>query len=138
MQGRKKSNNLIRHLKSDLDSLTLDGVLMNKKLASLGDAFVNFVYSIALSEKLEDPIGVKVKSQVLADALRKAGLRRRLPSRTDRHMQGNAAEALIVYAWLRGVLSLSEAVQVIEEKAEDPVEAFATLLDKIEKRLAAV
>jgi hypothetical protein len=110
---------------------------MNKKLASLGDAFVNFVYSIALSEKLGEPVGAKVKSQILADALRKAGLRRCLPSRTDRHTQGDAAEALIVYAWLQGILTLSEAIQVIEEKAEEPVEAFTTLLTQIEKRLAA-
>lgn len=133
------NNNLTRHLKtkSGLNSLTLDDILMSKKLASLGDAFVNFVYSIALSEKLGEPVGAKVKSQILADALRKAGLRRRLPSRTDRHTQGDAAEALIVYAWLQDILTLSEAVQVIEEKAEEPVEAFTTLLTQIEKRLAA-
>jgi len=133
------NNNLTRHLKakSGLNSLTLDDVLMNKKLASLGDAFVNFVYSIALSDKLGEPVGAKVNSQILADALRKAGLRRRLPSRTDRHTQGDAAEALIVYAWLQGILTLSEAIQVIEEKAEEPVEAFTTLLTQIEKRLAA-
>lgn len=133
------NNNLTRRLKAKpgLNSLTLDDVLMNKKLASLGDAFVNFVYSIALSEKLGEPVGAKVKSQILADALRKAGLRRCLPSRTDRHTQGDAAEALIVYAWLQGILTLSEAIQVIEEKAEEPVEAFTTLLTQIEKRLAA-
>jgi len=109
-------------------------VLLDHNLAALGDAYVNFVYSLALSEKQCKPVGKKVDSSILAAAVRKAGLRARLPSRTDRHKQADAAEALIVYAWLMGVVSLDEAVQIIV-KEENLEEAFSTLLRSIEERL---
>jgi len=100
---------------------SLAGILADNDLAALGDAFVNFVYSLALSLKEGKPVGRKLGNAPLASALRKAGLRRMLPLRTDRHQQANAAEALIVYAWLVGVLSLKEILQIIStsEKIED-------------------
>ncbi len=102
-------------------------VLMDRKLAALGDAYVNFVYSIALSKMKGEPVGAKVDSRLLAEAMRRAGLRRLLPSRLDRHKQADAAEALIVYAWARGVMSLEDGVTILEE-SEDMVEAFCSFL----------
>ena len=93
MLGRKKvDNKYLPQLKYVLGqkNLTLEEVLLDKSLASLGDAFVNFVYSFALSEKTGKPIGVKVQSRILAEAIKNSGLREYLPSRTDRHSQGNA------------------------------------------------
>jgi hypothetical protein len=109
-------------------------VLIDHDLAALGDAYVNFVYSLALSEKQCKPVGRKVDSSVLAAAVRKAGLRPKLPSRTDRHKQADAAEALIVYGWLMDVISLDEAVQIIV-KEENLEEAFNTILQTIIERL---
>ena len=109
-------------------------ILMDQKLASLGDSFVNFVYSLALSKRKGEPIGAKVNSRVLSEALKKAGLRKLLPSRTDRHTQADAVEALIVYAWIKNVITMEEGVDVLE-RHEDPVEAFYTLLLKTTKKL---
>jgi hypothetical protein len=105
----------------------LSEVLMDQKLAKLGDAYVNFLYSLALSRKDGEPTGIKVKGKLLADALKKAGLRKLLPSRTDRHKQADAAEALIVYAWALGVMTMEEGLEILE-KTEDSVEAFCCLL----------
>jgi hypothetical protein len=69
-------------------------------MASLGDAYVNFAYSLALSKRSGKPQGQKVKGKVLAQAIKRAGLREYLPSRMTRHMIADAAESLIVYAWL--------------------------------------
>ncbi len=102
-------------------------VLMDQKLAALGDAYVNFVYSIALSRMKGEPVGAKVNSRLLAEAMRKAGLRSFLPSRVDRHKQADAAEALIVYAWAQGVMSIEEDVAILEQ-GEDMVESFCSLL----------
>ena len=113
---------------------SLLAVLLDHNLAALGDAYVNFVYSLALSEKQCKPVGRKADSSVLAAAVRKAGLRARLPSRTDRHKQADAAEALIVYAWLMDIVSLSEAVQIIV-KEDNLEEAFTILLQTIIERL---
>jgi len=109
-------------------------VLMDQKLASLGDSFVNLIYSLSLSRRKGEPIGAKVDSRVLSEALKKAGLRKLLPSRTDRHMQADAAEALIVYAWMQNVVTMEEGVNILEQH-EDPIEGFCDLLLTVTKRL---
>ncbi|MCJ7613152.1 hypothetical protein MUO71_00070 [Candidatus Bathyarchaeota archaeon] len=106
---------------------SLSEVLMDQKLAKLGDAYVNFLYSLALSKKNGEPTGTKVKGRLLADAFKKAGLRKFLPSRIDRHKQADAAEALIVYAWIRGSMTMEEGLEILEQN-EDNVEAFIFLL----------
>ena len=115
----------------------LQEILLDKDLAKLGDAYVNFVFSLALSQRLQRPMGAKVNNQILARAIKSAGLRGVLPRRIDRHAQGNAAEALIVYAWLQKTLSLEDCLKVLREN-EDPSEAFAKLLQKIGKRLGGL
>jgi hypothetical protein len=108
-------------------------VLTNHKLASLGDAYINFVYSLALSNRKGEPSGAKVKGSVLAEALKKAGLREYLPSRMTRHMLADAAEALIVYSWLRNYITLEESVATLE-KTDDSIEGFNQLLATIISR----
>ncbi len=109
-------------------------VLMDQKLAALGDAYVNFVYSVALSKRKGEPTGAKVDNRLLAEALKKAGLRKLLPSRIDRHKQADAAEALIVYAWVRGSMTMEEGVLILEQ-GEDVVEAFCSFLLTAKKKL---
>jgi hypothetical protein len=96
----------------------LSEVLTDRQLASLGDAYVNFVYSLALSKRKGKPYGAKVKGTVLAEALRKAGLRQLLPSRIDKHVLSDSAEALLVYAWLKNLLTLEESVETIAENSD--------------------
>ena len=101
--------------------------MMDHKLAKLGDAYVNFLYSLATSKKLGEPTGIKVKGRLLADAFRKADLRKLLPSRVDRHKQADAAEALIVYAWILDLVTMKEGLKILENQ-EDSIEAFSNLL----------
>jgi len=112
----------------------LSEVLMDQKLAKLGDAYVNFLYSLALSNKKGEPTGTKVKGRLLADAFKKAGLRKFLPSRIDRHKQADAAEALIVYAWIRGSVTMEEGLKILEQN-EDKIEAFSFLLLTAKRKL---
>ena len=109
-------------------------VLMDQKLAALGDAYVNLVYSVALSKRKGEPTGAKVDNRLLAEALKKAELRSLLPSRIDRHKQADAAEALIVYAWVRGSMTMEEGVSILEQ-GEDTVEAFCSFLLTAKKKL---
>ncbi len=102
-------------------------MLTDHKLAALGDAYINFIYSLALSEKKGQPSGAKVKGTTLAEAFKKAGLRRHMPSRITSHMLADAAEALLVYAWLQKHITLEECVAILC-KAEDAVGGFAQLL----------
>jgi len=109
------------------DSLT--ELLLDKDLASLGDSYVNFVYSLAMSQKQGHPTGAKVNNNVLANAVETSGLRKLLPHRVDRHTRGNAAEALLVFAWLQSMLEMEDCIKVLKEE-NDPVEAFSILLRK--------
>jgi hypothetical protein len=105
----------------------LTEILTDHKLASLGDAYINFVYSLALSERKRQPTGAKVKGRVLAEALKKVGLREHMPSRITRHMLADAAEALIVYSWLHDYISLEESVATVG-KTDDLAEGLSQLL----------
>jgi len=113
---------------------SLAEILEDRDLASLGDAYVNFAYSLVLSDKRRKPVGVRVKGSVLAEALRKAGLRDHLGSRMSRHALADAAEALIVYAWLNGRITLDESVTIMR-KGKDAVEGVSELLATVKKRV---
>ena len=113
---------------------SLTEVLMDHRLATLGDAYINFAYSLAISMKKGQPSGAKVKGTVLAEAFKKAGLREHVPSRVSSHMLADAAEALIVYAWLYGLMPLDECVSILH-KSENSVDGFTQLLSAIRDRV---
>lgn len=112
----------------------LTQILIDRDLASLGDAYINFVYSLAISNRRKKPFGAKVKGSMLAEAIRKAGLREHLPARMTRHMLADAAEALMVYAWLHSDMTLEECVTILE-KDEDIVNGLSQILAIIKKRI---
>ena len=109
-------------------------IMTDHELAALGDAYVNFIFSLALSRKMNRPVGMKVQSLVLWKALKKADVRKLLPHRVDRHKQADAAEAIIVYAWIRGIVTIEECVAILEKEIE-PDEAFTLLLQKILRKV---
>lgn len=113
---------------------TFEEILLDKDLAGLGDAYVNLLYSLVVSQKLGYPAGLKVNNKILAAAVRKSGLRKLLPRRIDRHVLGNAAEALIVFAWLADTVTFEDSLAILREKT-DSVEAFTGLLSEIWERL---
>ncbi len=112
----------------------LEELLLDKDLAALGDSYVNFIYSLAMSKMLSHPVGAKVDNRTLAEAVTKSGLRKFLPHRVDRHDRGNAAEALLVFAWLSDLLELDYCTDVLSREA-DPIQAFAGLLAKVLSKL---
>jgi len=111
----------------------LSEVLADRQLARLGDAYVNFAYSLALSDRKNQPEGKKVKGSTLAEALRKAELREMLPSRIDKHVLSDAGEALIVYAWLHKLLTLDESVQTLVDN-DSLQDGLEQLLRKAKER----
>lgn len=106
---------------------------MDHELASLGDSYINFVYSLTLSAKTGKPSGAKVKGDVLAEAVRTAKLRDFLPSRMSRHALADAAEALVVYAWLQRRMSVEESAAMIAG-GKDTAEGMVKLLSAAMKR----
>jgi len=112
----------------------LKEILTNHKLANLGDAYVNFIYSLALSNKKGEPVGRKVRGKVLAESFKRAELREALPHRVNSHMMADAAEALILYAWITDAITIEEGIKILEE-AESAIEGFQRLLVLAKRRL---
>jgi hypothetical protein len=114
---------------------SFSSILADNELASLGDAYGNLLYSLVLSRKKGKPIGKKLKNSLLASALKKADLRRYMPSRTDNYKQADAAEALIIYGWVTRIVNLDEAINIIE-KEKTIEEGFSKLMYITSKRLS--
>lgn len=110
-------------------------VLRNKGLASLGDAFVNFVYSLALTRVNNHPQATKVSDRVLAEAFRLAGLRGCLGTRVSRKDLANASEALLVHAYTRGVLTVDESVDILSKNPDGPSGGLPELLKLAAERI---
>ncbi|WP_455369626.1 ribonuclease III family protein [[Eubacterium] cellulosolvens] len=115
----------------------LKRILTDKGLAKLGDAYVNFIYSLVLTEIEGKPTGIKVSDRILADAAKKAGLKDLLAKRTRRDDTANAVEALIVYVWREELMRTEEAIDILK-KNPNPYTAFTDLTIEATKRVMAI
>jgi aminoglycoside phosphotransferase (APT) family kinase protein len=109
-------------------------IILDHGMAQLGDSFVNFVYSLALTRRFGRPVGKKISDKDLAEAARKAELRALLPSRTNRGDVANSVEALLVYMWLNHLMTIDEMVEVISLHDETPLgfaKVVQTALEKL-------
>lgn len=114
---------------------TLTRILTSKDLAQFGDALLNFAYSLALTETIGKPRGIRVPDNVLAEAAVKAGLRKHLPRRVDRGEVANGLEALIGHSWLQKHLTLDEISACLKGESLGPANNFARLAELALSRL---
>ncbi|MCW4055415.1 MAG: hypothetical protein NWE82_01380 [Candidatus Bathyarchaeota archaeon] len=112
----------------------LHEILSDHELAALGDAYVNFLYSLYLSIRARKPTGEKADNRTLSKALVHSGLREQVTSRVDRHKQADAAEALLVFAWLQGTTTITECIEILL-KHENSMKALSALLLHANKKL---
>lgn len=103
-------------------------ILRNKQLASLGDAYVNFIYSLALTQTSGRPQATKVSDRILAEAFRLAGLREILGTRISRKDIANASESLLVEAYRRDLLKIEESVRILSQNPDGPAAGLSELL----------
>lgn len=121
--------------RDNLDSREVREVLRNPQLARLGDAFVNFLFSLALTQSTGEPVGIKVSDKVLFEAAKKSGIRSLLPRRMKRGHIANIVEALIVHSWLKKSLSLEEMTQIVSSHPDNLPDATTELLKEIFERM---
>lgn len=114
---------------------SLASILSDKGLAQLGDALLNFAFSLALTEATGHPTGTKVPDKILADASVKAGLRKNLPRRVGRGDVANSIEALLGFAWLQKLLTLDEIVTCLKVDTPTPISNFTELANLALSRL---
>lgn len=118
-----------------IDAAAVRQIMQDKRLAGLGDAYVNFVYSLAITRINGNPHGVKVSDRILASAFKLAGLRCFLGTRLTRKDLANASEALLIESYQRGLLSIEESVNMILQDPRQPVFGFSNLLRLAVERL---
>lgn len=111
------------------ESASLKLVAQNKELAKLGDAYLNFIFSLMRSIRDSRPSGLKVSNRILSAAFKSAGLRPVLPRRISRHEIGGAVEALILFAVATRIVTSREIIDSLRENEE--VAALASLLSRI-------
>ena len=128
MKGRKPSLRFVETYQN------LSQILEDRQLASLGDVFVNLICSLVMSNRKGRPVGAKVKGSILAEAVKRSGLRDYMPSRIDRHALADAAEALVVYGWLHKNITLEECVKTLEMN-RDIVFGLSRLLQMVQERI---
>ncbi|MHA1733035.1 MAG: ribonuclease III family protein [Promethearchaeota archaeon] len=126
---------------SDLTQIARD-----RGLAKIGDAFVNLVYSAALSVTSGALVGEKVSKKILAGALNYANLKQYAPRRADSHAMADSVEAILGYCWIRGLLPLGTAIDLLIDGLETAaagdaapiecgVQAFGALLEHVKAQL---
>jgi len=141
-------------LKDLNNNLTQKSIGTDKGLAKIGDSIVNLTYSVAKSivltrnSKINNTIrtGMKVSKTILANALKKADMKKFSKSRADAHVLADTVEALIAYVWfiekmtiedIINILvdSLNENLTVRSEEIKNATAAFTNLLIHIKKYL---
>jgi hypothetical protein len=110
-------------------------ILKNRRLARLGDAYVNFLFSLALTKASGIPVGVKVSDRILFDAAKNSGIRRLLPRRIKRGEVANVIEALVVDSWMRKSFELNEMADIISRNPDNLTEAATQLVKSILERM---
>ncbi len=110
-------------------------IIRDKQLASLGDAFVNFVYSLALSKSSGKPQAVKVSDRILVEAFRLAGLRKYLGTRVSRKDIANASESLLFEAYHRKLVTIEESVGIITQNLDGLEAGLSELLKLVAERV---
>jgi hypothetical protein len=110
--------------------------MRDKQLASLGDAFVNFVYSLALTKIRGSPQAVKVSDRALSEAFKLAGLRQYLGTRISKKELANASESLLIDAYRKRLITIEESVAILSQNPDGLEAGLADLLKAAVERLA--
>jgi hypothetical protein len=126
---KKRESNFLRNHTTIID------IMQDKDLAKLGDAYINFTYSLAESYRRKRGSNIRVPTKTLSESLKNARLRILMPKRTPSHDQADAVEALAVYSWLTDTLSFEECVSILSEEGKEDTELFTKLIEEIIRRL---
>ena len=118
MQELKKSLQ-IQNEKVGKDK-NLTSYVYNKSNAKLGDALVNFIYSVAKSIVSGIPTGVKVSDSILSKAYKGSLWRKTntLKLSGKKNRIADAVEALILYFWVHEGLNLKELIEPLESQLD--------------------
>jgi len=113
----------------------LSDIVQDKNLAKLGDSYLNFLYSCTLSHITRTPTGKRVSDHLLANVARRTGLRQHLPHRSPRGKIADSVESLVVYAWLKDIMSFGTMFMHLIKASQSFEEALTDLVKGLLKKV---
>lgn len=101
-------------------SKNLTTYIHNKSNAKLGDALVNFIYSVAKSLVSGIPTGMKVSDSILSEAFKGSMWHKTntLKLSGKKNRIADSVEALILFFWVHEGLSLKNLIEPLESQLE--------------------
>ena len=116
MQELKKS----LRIQNEKEGKNLTKYVHNKSNAKLGDALVNFIYSIAKSIVSGIPTGTKVSDSILSEAYKGSLWHKTnaLKLSGKKNRIADAVEALILFFWIHKGLNLKELIEPLESQLD--------------------
>ncbi|MFX0124550.1 MAG: ribonuclease III family protein [Candidatus Hodarchaeota archaeon] len=118
MQELKKSLRIHDEITGRNKNLTT--YVYSKNNAKLGDALVNFIYSMAKSLASEIPTGMKVADSILSEAYKGSSWYKTntLKLSGKKNRIADAVEALILFFWVHEELSLKNLIEPLKSQLE--------------------
>lgn len=132
---------LIEHLCEE--KISFQTYIFDKNNAKLGDALVNFIYSLAKSIVLKRNTGIKVSDYILSEAYKNSlwFKKKKLLLKGKKGRIGDIIEAMILYFWLTIPNGLEKFVNILtlelkngkfknkNEESINAIDAFKELLN---------
>jgi hypothetical protein len=100
-----------------LEETSLTKFIAHKEYAKLGDALVNFIYSLAKSLATTQTTGTKVSDSILTQAYKNSLWfeQKTLMIKGNKGKIADGIEALILYFWVAKNLSLNELIEPLSQ-----------------------
>ena len=117
MGSKKEFYNTFLFEKIGLSSptISIEDILYSKQLASLGDALVNYCYSVArMSINPKLMTGVRVWDSSLAMALRQSPFNSFIKRRISQGSLGDCVEAIVGWVYMNELMSLEEIITLLK------------------------
>ncbi len=124
----KKRGIILKKSETSSQRSNLSNLLLDKNLAKLGDSYVNFLYSIAMTIIKKEPTGIKVSDRLLASAAKEAGVRVLLPKRTPIGRVADAVEVLLVHSVISGSITVKDMIEILLDSEDDPITGFKNII----------
>ena len=126
----KKRGIILKKSETPSQRSNLSDLLLDKNLAKLGDSYINFLYSIAMTITKKEPTGIKVSDRLLALAAKEAGMRVLLPKRTPIGRVADAVEVLLIHSVISGSLKMKDMIEILLESEDDTITGFKNIIIK--------
>jgi hypothetical protein len=123
---------LLREVVKNRSDVSTDP-LLDHGLSSLGDIYLNFIYSIAISLREGNLTSLRISNKVLAEVMRQSSFRSILPHRLSKHDIGNSAEAILIYAVVTGLTSTGKLLESLTASG-NPTKTLTDEFEKIKRR----